>query len=46
MKIYYEAIGDDLFKYMPITFHIKDGSQDKEFSKFEELYAEIGNDES
>ena len=41
MKVYYEAIGDNLFNYMPITFHVKQGIADPEFSNFENLYNDI-----
>ena len=35
MKVYYEAIGKDYFKSMPLTFHIKEGLNDSQFFKFE-----------
>jgi hypothetical protein len=38
MKVYYEATHQNIFDHLPITFHIKDGVTDKEFSKFEEAY--------
>jgi hypothetical protein len=28
MKVYYEAIGKDYYKYLPLTFHIKEGLSD------------------
>jgi tubulin---tyrosine ligase len=28
MKVYYEAIGDEYHRHLPITFHIKDGLVD------------------
>ena len=28
MKLYYEAIGQDPFAVLPLTFHIKDGMAD------------------
>jgi hypothetical protein len=34
MKHYYEAIGEDPFNALPVTFHIKEGLDDPEFSKF------------
>lgn len=38
MKIYYESLGVDPFDYMPLTFHIKEGENDREFLKFLEVY--------
>jgi hypothetical protein len=34
MKNYYESIGEDPFKYLPLTFHIKENLEDPEFEKF------------
>ena len=31
MKNYYEAIGEDVFANLPLTFHIKAGISDSEF---------------
>lgn len=31
MKNYYEAIGEDVFANLPLTFHIKAGMSDPEF---------------
>ena len=34
MKVYYTSISGDeqnVFKYLPVTFHIKDGLEDPEF---------------
>jgi hypothetical protein len=28
MKVYYEALGKDYFKHLPLTFHIKEGLND------------------
>ena len=42
MKVYYESIGQEWFKVLPLTFHIKEGVNDKEFSKFVEIFK--GND--
>ena len=41
MKVYYEAIGKDYFKSMPLTFHIKEGLNDSQFFKFEQLYHDL-----
>jgi len=38
MKVYYEAIGQNPFENMPLTFHIKDGVNDSAFAKFEDIY--------
>ena len=38
MRVYYEATNQQVFDYLPLTFHIKDGLQDREFTKFEETY--------
>ena len=38
MKIYYESIGQDWFSVLPLTFHIKEGHNDKEFIRFMELF--------
>jgi tubulin polyglutamylase TTLL1 len=34
MKRYYEAIGRDPFEVIPLTFHIKRGTDDPEFYRF------------
>jgi hypothetical protein len=34
MRHYYEAIGEDPFNALPVTFHIKEGLDDPEFFKF------------
>ena len=38
MKVYYEAIGKDYHQHLPLTFHIKEGLNDPQFLKFEQLY--------
>ena len=38
MKHYYEAIGEDPFNALPVTFHIKEGLDDPEFFKFQAYY--------
>ena len=38
MKIYYESIGLDWFRVLPLTFHVKEGVNDKEFIKFSDVF--------
>jgi tubulin---tyrosine ligase len=38
MKHYYEAVGEDPFAALPVTFHVKSGLNDPEFSKFSKYY--------
>ena len=38
MKVYYEAIGKEYFQTLPLTFHIKEGLNDPQFLKFEQLF--------
>jgi tubulin--tyrosine ligase len=38
MKVYYDATNQNVFDYLPLTYHIKDGLADREFSKFEDIY--------
>jgi hypothetical protein len=33
-------MGEDPFKALPVTFHIKQGPEDPEFQKFKEYYEE------
>lgn len=43
MKAYYQSVSGEefeVFKYLPVTFHIKDGLADPEFQKFMEYYQE------
>lgn len=40
MKVYCEALQIETFSILPVTFHIKEGINDKEFIKFEEIYKE------
>lgn len=41
MKAFCESKGEDVFEYLPQTFHIKDGLLDKEFIKFEKCYKQL-----
>lgn len=34
MKNYYDALEEDVFDYLPLTFHVKAGLEDPEFLKF------------
>jgi hypothetical protein len=38
MKTYYEAVGEDPFVSLPVTFHVKEGLHDPEFVKFKNHY--------
>lgn len=38
MRIYYEATNQNCFDFIPLTFHIKEGLNDREFHRFEETY--------
>lgn len=37
-RTYMDHIGEDPFKHIPLTFHIKEGTSDKEFLRFVEYY--------
>lgn len=41
MKALWEWKGEDVFDYLPQTFHIKDGIMDKEFIRFEKHFREL-----
>jgi hypothetical protein len=38
LKVYYEAIGKEYHSSLPLTFHIKEGLNDSQFQKFEQLF--------
>lgn len=38
MKSYYEAVGEDPFLSLPVTFHVKAGLNDPEFTRFKQFY--------
>jgi hypothetical protein len=38
MKNYYDAMNKDVFSALPVTFHIKAGFDDPEFSRFKTYY--------
>ena len=41
MKRYYEALGRDPFEVIPLTFHIKKGTDDPEYFTFLQYFKEI-----
>lgn len=41
MKNYYELIGENPFKYIPLTFHIQNNLEDPEFEKFVEEFEKL-----
>ena len=46
MKNYYEAIGANIFEYIPLTFHIQQGESDPEFINFIKAFNEINQEKS
>ncbi len=38
MKNYFEALDEDVFAHLPLTFHIKSGMEDREWQKFKNYY--------
>ena len=38
MKNYYDALDQDPFETLPVTFHIKEGLSDPEFQRFKNYY--------
>lgn len=44
MKNYYEALDQDVFDNLPVTFHVKDGLDDPEFQRFKEYYEKTEED--
>jgi tubulin--tyrosine ligase len=41
MKLYYEALNQDPFEVLPLTFHIKNGITDPEFLDFKKTFTEF-----
>jgi len=41
MKNYYEALDEDVFANLPLTFHVKGGINDHEFLKFQAQYSKF-----
>ena len=38
MRAYYESIREDVFDSLPVTFHVKEGVTDPNFSEFRDYY--------
>jgi len=38
MKVYYESTGHFTFDYLPLTFHITEGVNSKEFERFATVF--------
>ncbi len=38
MRFYYEALGQDPFSALPVTFHVKSGLEDPEFHRFKAYF--------
>jgi tubulin---tyrosine ligase len=38
MRNYYDALGQNVFDNLPVTFHIKNGENDPEFTRFKTYY--------
>lgn len=38
MSNYYTERGEDVFEYLPLTFHIKEGLEDKKYYEFLKYY--------
>ena len=43
LKKYYELLKKNVFEIIPLTFHIKDGQKDPEYSSFLKEYRRIEN---
>jgi hypothetical protein len=44
MKNYYEAMDEDVYRNIPLTFHVKNGKDDPEFEKFTKYYMKCEED--
>lgn len=42
MSDYYSKKGDDVFNYLPLTFHISNGLEDEKYLKFLNYYYVFG----
>jgi tubulin monoglycylase TTLL3/8 len=38
LREYYSLSGDNLYNYIPLTFHIRKGIKDPEYNKFVDFY--------
>lgn len=41
MRNYYESIGENPYKFIPLTFHIQENLEDKEFERFTEEFKRL-----
>jgi hypothetical protein len=41
MKLYYEALGQDPFHVLPLTYHIKEGMNDNSFKEFTQTFKQF-----
>ena len=46
MKNYFECLGENPFDYIPLTFHIQEGSTDAQYEIFLKTYQEFEQDET
>eukprot|EP00347_Sterkiella_histriomuscorum_P001871 403370356 len=46
MKNYYEALDQDPFNAIPLTFHIKDGINDPSFTQFKQIFEDFSQNQS
>ena len=44
MTAYYAEKGEDVFDYLPLTFHVKEGLQDKKYFQFLRYYHKRNKD--
>lgn len=44
LKNYYEAMDQEIFDVVPLTFHVKNGLEDPEFAKFKQYYIRCEED--
>lgn len=41
MRAYYQAMGEDPFKVLPLTFHTKRGLKDPQFANFLQYFQQL-----
>ena len=46
MKAYYECMGEDPFNFIPLTYHVQEGSTDAQFELFSKMYQDIEQEAS